>query len=267
MPDEPSTKIEHLKIRIDGLHDGSRLKLRLHRAVSWLRRGNGERDADAKYIFLWIAFNAAYAVERNVSTDAQRRESYLNSLVPLDKKSRIYRLLATQLRAPVQNIMENVYLYRGFWDSLTDHDFNWQEWSNRIWFERDCAFVKERLAYRPPSGSLQAQLRPNALIPTDVAGILHKLFDRLNVLRNQLMHGCATQHGTLNRRQVDAGAKLLGPLVHLFLEIMVDNAGGRLGCACIPGAPRHPGGSPPNQPVRYTGTAAHRRFPILIHRC
>ncbi len=237
MPDELSPKIEYLKARIDAWDDDSRLKLRLHRAVSWLRRGNGERDTDAKYIFLWIAFNAAYAVERNVSSDAQRRESYLNLLVPLDKNNRIYGLLAKQLRAPVKSIMENVYLYRGFWDSLTERDFNWQEWPNRTWFERDSAFVTERLAYRPPAGSLQAQLRPNALVPTDVAGILHKLFDRLNVLRNQLMHGCATQHGTLNRRQVDAGAAVLGPLVHLFLDIMVDNPGKEWGAPAYPVRP------------------------------
>ena len=158
----------------------SRFKLRLHRAVSWLRRGDGERDADAKYIFLWIAFNAAYAVERNVGTDLQRRKSYLNALVPLDKSNRIHSLLAEELRAPVQDIMENVYLYRGFWDSLTDRDFNWQEWPNRTRFERDSAFVTKRLAYRPPPGSLQAQLRPDAPVSTDVAAILHKLFDRLN---------------------------------------------------------------------------------------
>ena len=234
MPNELSTRIEQLKTRIDALRGVPPLEHRLHRAVSWLRRGDAERDADAKYIFLWIAFNAAYALERNVKTDAQRRESYLKSLVSLDKKNHIYGLLVKQLRAPVQDIMENVYVYRGFWDGLTDQDFNWQEWPNRIWFERDRAFVEERLAYRPAPGSLQAQLRPNALVPTDVAAILDKLFDRLNVLRNQLMHGCATQDGTLNRRQVDAGATLLGPLVHIFLDIMVDNPGESWGATAYP---------------------------------
>ena len=29
--------------------------LRLHRAENWWRRGMAETDADAKYIFLWVA--------------------------------------------------------------------------------------------------------------------------------------------------------------------------------------------------------------------
>ena len=36
--------------------------LRVHRAISWIGRAEVcGTDADAKFIFLWIAFNAAYA--------------------------------------------------------------------------------------------------------------------------------------------------------------------------------------------------------------
>ncbi|MGB5291682.1 MAG: hypothetical protein WBN41_09580, partial [Lysobacterales bacterium] len=38
------------------------LKLRVHRALSWLYRAEQEvEDHDARFIFLWVAFNAAYA--------------------------------------------------------------------------------------------------------------------------------------------------------------------------------------------------------------
>ena len=37
-------------------------RVRLHRAISWLTRAAQENDdPDARFIFLWIAFNAAYA--------------------------------------------------------------------------------------------------------------------------------------------------------------------------------------------------------------
>jgi hypothetical protein len=40
------------------------LGLRVHRALSWLNRAEQEPDDhDARFIFLWIAFNAAYAQE------------------------------------------------------------------------------------------------------------------------------------------------------------------------------------------------------------
>ena len=39
------------------------LRLRVHRALSWLDRAEQADDLDGRFIFLWIAFNAAYATE------------------------------------------------------------------------------------------------------------------------------------------------------------------------------------------------------------
>ena len=225
---ELKSEIDDLKTKIDMLRAVPPLEHRLRRVASWLERGDAEHDADAKYIFLWIAFNAAYAVERKAEgrdvQDAQRRERYFKALVPLDVERRIYRTLAANLRRPIQDIMRNEYVYHGFWNCLTDQSFNWRDWPNRTRFEQDSKFVEERLAFGASTGSLQAQLRANAVVPNgDVAAVLRTLFDRLNVLRNQLMHGCATQDGHLSRRQVDAGATVLGPLVCKFLDVMTDN--------------------------------------------
>ena len=39
-------------------------RIRIHRAISWLARAEVEDgDPDARFLFLWIAFNAAYAHE------------------------------------------------------------------------------------------------------------------------------------------------------------------------------------------------------------
>lgn len=40
------------------------LSLRVHRALSWLDRAEQDDDPDSRFIFLWIAFNAAYATDR-----------------------------------------------------------------------------------------------------------------------------------------------------------------------------------------------------------
>ena len=45
----------------EGFH--SNLSLRVHRALSWLSRAEQAEDPDGQFIFLWIAFNAAYATE------------------------------------------------------------------------------------------------------------------------------------------------------------------------------------------------------------
>lgn len=216
--------------------DLDNLNLRIHRAESWLRRGEAETDADAKYIFLWIAFNAAYGVSGKDKKDKEVRENYLRTLVPLDKKHKIYGLLATKLLSPVLDIMKNVYLFDVFWDNLTDPPFDWNNWTGKGEFEGDYVFVEGRLPDPPATGSPKVPIRVEPIDTKEVLSLLLRLFRRLNVLRNQLMHGSATQDGSLNRRQVDAGANVLGPLVRVFLDIMVAN-------------PKE-GWGPPRYPVR-----------------
>lgn len=36
-------------------------RLRIHRALSWLKKAENSEDLDTKFISLWISFNAAYA--------------------------------------------------------------------------------------------------------------------------------------------------------------------------------------------------------------
>ncbi len=57
----------------------------------------------------------------------------------------------------------------------------------------------------------------------ETAKILSTLFDRLYVLRNQLVHGGATWNSTINRNQVRDGAAVLGWLVPIMIDIMMDN--------------------------------------------
>ena len=45
------------------------------------------------------------------------------------------------------------------------------------------------------------------------------LFDRLYVLRNQLVHGGATWNSSVNRGQVKAGAEILAFLVPVFVDV------------------------------------------------
>lgn len=39
------------------------LTLRVHRALIWLSRAEQADDVDGRFIFLWIAFNSAYATD------------------------------------------------------------------------------------------------------------------------------------------------------------------------------------------------------------
>ena len=81
------------------------LRLRVHRALSWLDRAEQADDLDGRFIFLWIAFNAAYANE----IDEQRRlseqetfKAFLEKLCALDKKKRIDALVCKRSINPAR---------------------------------------------------------------------------------------------------------------------------------------------------------------------
>ena len=61
------------------------VSLRTHRALSWLHRAEFEHeDIDANFVFLWIAFNAAYANEipdRATFSEKRRLLTFLRRLI------------------------------------------------------------------------------------------------------------------------------------------------------------------------------------------
>ncbi|PQV57939.1 exodeoxyribonuclease-5 [Defluviimonas denitrificans] len=72
--------------------------LRVHRAISWVGRSEAcDGDDDARFLFLWIAFNAAYADEREFQSIAPgERAAFLDffgKLVALDKEKKVYKAL------------------------------------------------------------------------------------------------------------------------------------------------------------------------------
>ena len=206
---------ESLKAKSEALNKVSEFSHRLRRSLSWIERANSENDADAKFIFLWVAFNAAYAVDRKAEErkrgqelhEWERHENYLKTLSRLSYKH-IHSIITEKLSNPVDDLMGNAYVFRGFWESLDDEPFNWTNWRCKQQFESERDEVRRRFGISSDENTTY---------------ILKKLFDRLYVLRNQLMHGCATQNGSLNRRQVEAGSEILALLVPLFLDIMSDH--------------------------------------------
>lgn len=181
--------------------------LTAHRAISWVGRAEacGEDD-DARFIFLWIAFNAAYADEQEFKAIAPGERAafveYFGRLVALDQDQRIYKALWQQFSGPVRMLMENRYVFNPFWQYHNGIDES-EDWEDR--------FVTSSRSF---ASSFQTG---------DSARVLSFVFDRLYVLRNQLVHGGSTWNSDVNRAQVRDGAEILGFLMPLFIDIMMDN--------------------------------------------
>lgn len=96
------------------------LALRTHRALSWLQRAEKEtEDKGARFIFLWIAFNAAYANEihdRRLFSEQKVLINFLHRLLEVDEQGLIYKILWKQYPGALRVLIDNKYVYGPFWD-------------------------------------------------------------------------------------------------------------------------------------------------------
>lgn len=186
----------------------SNLGLRMRRAISWLQRAEQEPDdPDAAFIFYWIAFNAVYGEDRPEDYGRSERERdafnrYFVKALKLDTDQTIHAALWEKFHDPIGLFLDNQFVFDPFWQS---HDRNTgnTDWRRRL----DSDQRRANRAFRN----------------NDTRAILNFLFDRLYVLRNQLLHGGATWQGSVNRSQVQDGAAIMAFLVPHFINLMIDH--------------------------------------------
>lgn len=197
--------------------------LRVHRAISWIGRAQKEvSDPDAAFLFFWIAFNAAYANEKDVDLPVGERQQFgelLRRIVQLDTSARLHAAVANRFQGPIRKLLENRYVFRPFWLNTNGIAGN-EDWQKQ--------FVASANAIR------------RSMIDNDTARVLHIVFDRLYVLRCQIMHGGTTWGSYVNRDQVKDGAEILGVLLPIMVDLMLDNPDEDWGRPFYPvvGAPR-----------------------------
>ncbi|WP_440223021.1 hypothetical protein ACQQ2N_18380 [Dokdonella sp. MW10] len=179
-------------------------RIRLHRAISWLARAEAEADDhDARFVFLWIAFNAAYAREFALEGSAREQlNAFLAGILALDADKRIAALLLRQFSGPIRTMVANRFVFEPFWRALREHD------ASERWKE---AF----------DGS--GRLATRAVLDGRTDAVLSIVFDRLYVLRNQLVHGGATWNSRVNREQVRDGVNILSALLPIVVALMLDH--------------------------------------------
>lgn len=190
-------------------------RVRLHRALSWLARAEkDEEDVDACFIFLWIAFNAAYAHEfGDEDNEREQLAAFFARLVEADADGRLHALLFERFSGPIRSLIDNKFVFQPFWRALRDHDSSGQ------WEER---FAKAK------------QLAMLSVLHKDTVRLLCIVFDRLYVLRCSLVHGGSTWNSQLNRSQVNDGVQLLRTLLPVMLELMIEHPGLELGPIAFP---------------------------------
>lgn len=212
MPSAAELKARHRALR-DAQPES--LRVRIHRAISWLTRAEQETDdPDARFLFLWIAFNAAYASEFGFEhSERVQANAFLARLLAVDHAHRLHDALYRQFTGPIRTLIDNKYVFEPFWKAQREHDA-----SNR-WAEQFAA--SQRVAMK-------------ALMEQQTSVLLSIVLDRLHVLRNQLVHGGATWNGSTNRHQVRDAARIMGALVPTVVLLIMEGEAVEFGEIAFP---------------------------------
>jgi len=181
------------------------LALRVHRALSWLDRSEQCEDEDGRFIFLWIAFNAAYAqsIDAEEHTKAQIAfGKFLEKLVSLDADDALYKLIWNEYSGSIRLLLDNQFVFKPFWD-FQNGQLSEEQWKAQ--------FAASKIKVN------------KALSGHQTVEVLRVVLSRMYTLRNQLVHGGATWNSAVNREQLKDCTAFLGKLVPFIIQLMMDN--------------------------------------------
>lgn len=179
---------------------------RIHRALSWVARAEKESDdPDAAFLFYWIAFNAAYAESAKHYDPLSERscfKEFFGRVLSRDQTRILYGALWQKYSGAIRSLLKNQYVYQLFW-KFQKGTAGFDNWEERFHRSNEKAL--------------------SALKGGNPHQFLCVLFDRLYVLRNQLVHGGATWNSKVNRRQVRDGYRILSLMVPRFIDLMLEH--------------------------------------------
>ena len=188
------------------------MNLRLRRSVSWLQRAEefhyaGRPDPDMAFTCYWFSFNALYAKDPSASSRLSERASFkafFETVIGSDDKCKRAILAEIQgnLSKPIRVLLDNKYAFEPFWRYHNGVN-GYESWENE--FGEDKCKVKKDLCKR------------------DVLDILSVVFNRLYVIRNQIVHGNATWNGGRNSDQLRDGANIMAFLLPVLITLVMNN--------------------------------------------
>lgn len=110
-------------------------------------------------------------------------------------------------------LLNNRYVFQPYWDHQNGLASS-EDWKTRLVAARKAAHA--------------------SLDNHETGMVLSIFFQRLYTLRNQLIHGGATRGSSVNREQLHDANSIMGEVVPVIIEILLDNAQRYWGDACYP---------------------------------
>ncbi|MDE0332778.1 MAG: HEPN domain-containing protein [Nitrospinae bacterium] len=179
-------------------------RYRMQRALSWLERSEKADVTSEKFIFLWIAFNAAYGAEvseilENQLTENLKIRKFLREILKRDVHNKIEQILFEKHSGAVRVLLGNQFVFKLFWRWARDPSraYNW-----RRGFESNGHRIR------------------SAMEEKNVQAICREVFRRLYELRNQVFHGGVNFTEGWVQTQIRDGTRIIADIVPVVLEIM-----------------------------------------------
>lgn len=200
---------------------------RIERMDTWIseaEKASGEGKAHLRFLFYWIAYEAAYQTyetEESEGGHGKERVRLHRELVRHDR-GRLQNILRAQ-KDNIVNILELRQAHPSFWKRWGD------ERTPEAW---ETAFGKR---VESAKKKLNEAVGTSAAVSRGVKGklssTLDDVFRNLNVVRNQIVHGASAGALSRGRTQVILGAGLLNafiPCIRDSIEFNIDEDWGEL---------------------------------------
>ena len=181
---------------------------RVRRSLSWLRRAAelSDEDRPPRFVDLWIALNALYGqpiyTKEFGSRESEDFEEFVGRLAKLPSGcTQLDQLISKKhFYARAQELVQNKYLWNEWWGKKLDK-------------------------YREKSGKGVIRFE-KSLSNSDSMTCLSCLFERLLVLRNQIVHGSSSASTRKSKDALYPAILLLEEILPEFIRLMVHEGHG-----------------------------------------
>lgn len=189
------------KERLNAEHAQHPTNIRFHRACSWLQRVEDAEEHEALDLLLlslWTSFNALYGQwdgeRQEPVSDVDCWQHFLDRMLVLDRDGLIQDKLEEHKKL-VMVLFDDEYLSRFFWQEPTDQR---AKRVRRTRHEAQAWYVEKNWTM-----------------------VLQRLFERIYLLRCQLVHGAATYDSSFNRTAIRRCTQMMDHLLRTFLGVWV----------------------------------------------
>ena len=119
----------------------------------------------------------------------------------LDKKRKIYHAVWDTFSGSIRYLLNNQFTFQPFWD------YHNGLISEKAWLDDFDKNKKKAI---------------DAFTRKDTDTVLLSVFNHLDTLRNQIIHGGATFNSTVNRNQLEDACNILSTLIPEMLQVMLN---------------------------------------------